>query len=637
MSVVRSVSRRLPFRRTWLFLPIDLIGLTLSSVLSFELRFDWHIPGGYVGSTIAFLILRPIVYLFIFLAFRMYTRVWRYASIKDMKAIVWSVTCASVIVKLIDLIMPNIRMPNSVWLSTYLLTLVIVGGTRLALKIYGSTNRNVLTAAEGRTRDRVLIFGAGSAGSIVQREADRDHRDGWHIIGFVDDDKHKQGLILNGIPIFGTRHDVERLIHQKNIDKILIAVPSMERSELRALVEELSAYQVPVLIIPPFTRWAVQNLFSQIRPVDVEDLLGRDLQSVDVSQIGSYICGATVLVTGAGGSIGSEICRQVAKLQPRKLVLVGRGENSIFEIQRELIQNYPDILMQFYIGDIRDYKKMSTAFAATRPDVVFHAAAHKHVPLMEEHPDEALQNNVFGTRNLAELAIAHGVAKFITISSDKAVRPTNVMGASKRVAEMVVQNSARQSDFTNFVAVRFGNVLGSRGSVVRVFREQISHGGPVTVTDERMQRYFMTIPESVRLVIEAGAVGKNGNIYLLDMGEPVRIVDLAENMIRLSGFVPGADIPIEFTGIRPGEKLFEELSRDSDSVGIDPNDRIWSVRCPMMPSAEFEQALNGLLALYDADAGPELAEAIKELAWWEPELEVGPEVVAEVAVGMEHA
>jgi len=567
----------------------------------------------------------------------MYTRVWRYASIKDMQAIVAAVTCASIAVKLLDLVLPNVTLPNSVWLSSYLLTLVIVGGIRLALKVYGSTNRNLSTSTEFRTRDRVLIFDAGAAGAIVEREADRDHRHGRHVVGVVDDDKSKQGLILNGIPILGTRQDVERLVHQKKVDKILIAVPSMERSELRTLVDELSAYQVPVLIIPPFTGWAVQNLFAQIRPVDVEDLLGRDLLPIDVSMIGSYIGEETVMVTGAGGSIGSEISRQVAMLQPKHLVLVGRGENSIFEIHRELVQAYPGLSLRFFIGDIRDFKKMSAAFAAIKPNVVLHAAAHKHVPLMEEHPDEALQNNVFGTRNLAELAIVHGVAKFITISSDKAVRPTNVMGASKRIAEMIVQNAALQARSTTFVAVRFGNVLGSRGSVVRVFREQISKGGPVTVTDERMQRYFMTIPEAVRLVIEAGSAGKNGHVYLLDMGEPVRIVDLAENMIRLSGFVPGADIPIQFTGIRPGEKLFEELAREGDSVSVDPNDRIWSVQCPVMPPGEFQQALDRLSALYDSDSNAELAGAIKELAWWEPAVDAEVGLAREVAVGLENA
>ncbi len=612
------LSRSFPFRRTWLLLPFDILALSFALLVSFELRFSFSIPHNYVNSFLSFLYIRPIVYLGFFLAFRMYTRVWRYASMKDLKAIVWSTTLATIMIKLIDIIMPSVDLPNSIWLSTYLLTLVSVAGIRVILKIYGSTNHGRMLTQADMKRSRVLIYGAGSAGAIVSREAQRDHYRGWDIAGFVDDDKHKRGLLLNGLPILGSRSDIHNIVVGHSVDRILIAIPSMARNELRHLVDEINTYKVPILIIPPFTRWAVNNLFAQVRPVDVEDLLGRDPLPIDVPTIGSYLENAVILVTGAGGSIGSEICRQVATMNPKLLVLLGRGENSIFEIHRELRDKYPDLPLKFYIGDIRDRKKMTSVFRDVKPDVVFHAAAHKHVPLMESHPDEAFQNNVLGTKILTELALRHKVQRFILISSDKAVRPTNVMGASKRIAEMVEQEIANRSSQTTFVAVRFGNVLGSRGSVVRVFRDQISKGGPVTVTDARMQRYFMTIPEAVRLVIEAGAVGENGRVYLLDMGQPVRIMDLATRMIRLSGFVPDEDIPIQITGIRPGEKLFEELSRESDSVSIDPNQRIWSMQCPVMSSSELDDALAGLAALYDEGDLIALATAIKELAWWEP-------------------
>jgi FlaA1/EpsC-like NDP-sugar epimerase len=560
----------------------------------------------------------------------MYTRVWRYASAADAQAIVLAVGASAVVVKLIDVSMPNINFPNSVWLSTSLLTLVGVSSTRLSIKMYGTRSSRKYITVIGSDRTRILIYGAGSAGSVVAREAQKQRDSGWDVVGFIDDDPQKQRLILNGLRILGTRNDLEAILAQNKVDRVLIAIPSMSRSELRTLVDELNTYHLPILIIPPFTRWAVTGLFSQARPVEVEDLLGRDPLPTDVRKIGGYLNQAVVLVTGAGGSIGAEVCRQVAMMNPQQLVLLGRGENSIFEIHRELKEKYPNLALKFVIGDIRDSRKMSSVFTSVRPDVVFHAAAHKHVPLMEEHPDEAFQNNILGTQSLATLAAAHGTKRFILISSDKAVRPTNVMGASKRIAEMVIQDVASHVEGTTFVGVRFGNVLGSRGSVVRVFREQIANGGPVTVTDERMKRYFMTIPEAVRLVIEAGSIGENGHIYLLDMGEPVRIVDLAERMIRLSGFEPGADIPIKITGIRPGEKLFEELAREGDSVSIDPNERIWSVECPRMMSMDLADAIDNLSALYEAGEQDTLAQAIKQLAWWEPDVShVGVESTAE--------
>lgn len=618
VSVKRLLFFPVPVRRTWLFLPFDLLAITFATIFSFELRFNWTISQQYDQSFWELILIRPFIYLVCFLGYRLYTRAWRYATPKDFKALVWAVTVASFATKIIDWCTPNVTFPNSIWLSCYLLTLVLTGGARAALKTYGTVRTKELSLDADAKRQRILIYGAGSAGLIVSREAERDFSGGWDIVGFVDDDRRKQGLILNGLPILGTGKDVAQIIQTRHIERILIAIPSMGRAELRAVVDELNTYNIPILIIPPFTKWAVNNLFSQVRPVDVEDLLGRDPLPTDTAKIGEYLRGAVVLVTGAGGSIGSEICRQVALMNPQKLVILGRGENSIFEIQRELKELFPRLMIDFVIGDIRDKKKMSTVFDRFRPNVVFHAAAHKHVPLMEQHPDEAYVNNIRGTRILSELAGIYSVERFILISSDKAVRPTNVMGASKRVAEMVMQDMAHQYSGTMYVGVRFGNVLGSRGSVVRVFRDQIAKGGPITVTDERMQRYFMTIPEAVRLVLEAGAAGVTGNIYLLDMGEPVRIVDLAERMIRLSGFTPGVDIPIEVTGIRPGEKLFEELSRESDSISVDPNERIWSVSCPILSPSEFDAALEHLDNLYYESDLEELGEAIKQLAWWEP-------------------
>lgn len=620
------------FRRTWLLFPSDVIIIVLSTILSFELRFSWDIPTSYHTSFLFFVILRLFIYPVFYFSFRMYSRVWRHASVKDMEAVLISTALGATIVKVVDLLVPQVTLPQSVWLSSFLLTLTGVSGTRFLWRVVGSRiASNTVKPETPSRRIHTLVFGAGAAGSLLAREIHRTQKS-WKVVGFIDDNREKIGLMLNGKRILGTREDIASVIDKQKVDQILVAIPSMSRQELRELVDSLGIHRLPILITPPITRWMVHNanLFAQVKPVEVEDLLGRDPHPINVLKVGTYLTGATVLVTGAGGSIGSEICRQVAAVNPAHVVLLGRGENSIFEVQYELKTQYPDLKLSFVIGDIRDRVKMEQVFAQYQPDVVFHAAAHKHVPLMEEHPDEAYVNNILGTRQVALLAAQHGVSRFILISSDKAVRPTNVMGASKRVAEMVLQDLALTQKGTCFVTVRFGNVLGSRGSVIRVFRRQIESGGPVTVTDERMIRYFMTIPEAVRLVIEAGAVGDSGEVFLLDMGDPVRIYDLAERMIRLSGFEPGVDIPIKITGIRPGEKLFEELSREgTDSVNVDGHDGIWSMQCPIMPDGLFVRTLAELQELYETREHDQLRDAIKALAWWEPSVE------QEVAVGLQ--
>jgi FlaA1/EpsC-like NDP-sugar epimerase len=619
----------LMLRRSWFLLPIDVLSLLVAHLLSFELRFNFNVPNKYYEALLWFLFLGPIIYIGIFIGFRLYSRVWKYAGVRDAMAIVLATSTAAILVEISYLLLIRINLPLSVWLSSYLLSLALVSATRLVVVAHGDGfRRRTKQVVKGSRKKRVLIYGAGSAGAIVVKEVQRDRNADWDIVGFIDDDKDKHGLILSGIKILGGRSDLERIIRVYAVDMLLIAIPSLPRRQLREMVDELQIHKIPILIIPPYTRWAVEDLYTHIRPVEVEDLLGRDPLPVDVSKVGKYLTGQRVLVTGAGGSIGSEICRQVAALRPAELILLGRGENSIFEIDHELRHTFRSVKISCVIADVRDQRKMSAVFSEFRPTVVFHAAAHKHVPLMEANPDEAFMNNVMATKSLAELSGAFKVERFILISSDKAVRPTNVMGASKRVAEMLVQSLSGLMPDTKFITVRFGNVLGSRGSVIRIFREQIARGGPVTITDERMVRYFMTIPEAVRLVIEAGAMGSSGKVYLLDMGEPVRIVDLAERMIRLSGFEPGVDIPIQFIGIRPGEKLFEELSRPSDSVCIDEDGRIWVVDCPVMPYDELLREVSSLMALYEDDKISELGQRIKELAWWEPNVSepVKPEV-----------
>lgn len=630
--MAQNLSRRkFSFRRTWLLLPIDALIVVVAYVLSFQLRFSWHIRSEYIESFWDFSALSLMIYVVAFLSMRLYTRIWRYANVRDMEALAIACTSSAVLVKAIDLVASKVVLPLSVWLSSYLLTMVLVAFVRISIRTYYQP-RQLSKKRKGLVGTKVLIFGAGSAGSIVAREAVKDVLKPWSIVGFVDDDEAKRGLTLNGFRVLGARHDLPEITRLHQIERIVIAIPSMSRDDLRAVVDDLNVYGIPILIIPPYTRWGMGDLYSQVRPVDVEDLLGREPLPVDVSVVGSYVEGARVLVTGAGGSIGSEICRQVAALHPQELILLGRGENSIFDIHSELDHKYNDVRTSVVIADIRDERKMAHVFRTMRPNVVYHAAAHKHVPLMEQHPDEAYLNNVIGTKLLAQLSDHHQVDRFILISSDKAVRPANVMGSSKRIAEMVIQEQAERSSHTEYIAVRFGNVLGSRGSVVPIFRKQIAEGGPVTVTDERMTRYFMTIPESVRLVIEAGAVGASGHVYLFDMGEPVRIVDLAKRMIQLSGFKPEVDIHIVFTGVRPGEKLYEELIRESDAFAADPNGRIWSVSCPTMNSASFNVALSQLHSLYQEGAFEELSREMKHLAWWEPAFEKEVAVSSEAIV-----
>ncbi|MBE3584485.1 MAG: polysaccharide biosynthesis protein, partial [Limnochordaceae bacterium] len=447
--------------------------------------------------------------------------------------------------------------------------------------------------------NHVLIVGAGEAGVASLREI--RNATPWRVVGFIDDDPAKQGLRLQGVPVLGDRNDIGRVARAYHVETILIAMPTAPRAAIREIHELARKTGCRVQIVPGL--YELMNgrvTVNRIREVRIEDLLGREPVKTDLHGIQACVGGRTVLVTGAGGSIGSELCRQVARFGVARLVLLGHGENSIFAIQNELRETYPDLKLVSCIADMRDVRKVNAIFGQYRPQVVFHAAAHKHVPLMEANPDEAVTNNVFGTLNLARAADRVGAERFVMISTDKAVNPTNAMGASKRVAEMIVQTLNRYSR-TRFVAVRFGNVLGSRGSVVPTFKRQIAAGGPVTVTHPDMRRYFMTIPEAVQLVLQAAALAEGGEIYLLNMGEPVRIVDLAREMIRLSGFEPDVDIKIKFTGIRPGEKLFEELRTDDESVERTAHGSILKLRGQEVDEHWLEHGLQLLWTVVTGD------------------------------------
>lgn len=543
----------------------DIVIMFGSSWLAVLIRFAMNEPQYpyYMAAIMANLPLFIIIHLLFFYQFKLYHRAWRYAGTRELIAIALANLCGIVVSYLVInnvFQLPyfaNRSMSKGIFVSCFVFDVLFIGASRMFVR-WAATNSEKKEVRKGKTL-RVLIVGAGDAGNIILRDIrQRDHR---KVVGFVDDDDTKWGQIMNGVKVYGGRQDIRSLVKSLRVDEIIIAIPSLEAVAMSDLAEICASSGVPVQILPEFfTSLDAKDIkVKDLRPLSIEDLLNRDPVRMNLKEIGSYITGKTVLVTGAGGSIGSEICRQVLRMNPAKLILLGRGENSIYEIHRELLEKAPKGVLVPYIMNITNREGMEQVYRQYHPQVVFHAAAHKHVPLMEAEPEEAVFNNVAGTLNTAELAGQYGVERFVLISTDKAVNPTSVMGATKRVTEKIGQALNKRYPNTKYMAVRFGNVLGSRGSVVPLFKKQLAKGGPLTVTHEDMKRYFMTIPEASQLVMEAGGLGTGGEVFVLDMGEPVKIMDLAKKMISLSGLVLGQDIEIKVTGLRPGEKLFEEL------------------------------------------------------------------------------
>ena len=543
----------------------DIVIMFGSSWLAVLIRFAMNEPQYpyYMAAIMANLPLFIIIHLLFFYQFKLYHRAWRYAGTRDLIAIALANLCGIVVSFLVInnvFQLPyfaNRSMSKGIFVSCFVFDVLFIGASRMFVR-WATTNSEKKEVRKGKAL-RVLIVGAGDAGNIILRDIrQRDHR---KVVGFIDDDAAKWGQIMNGVKVYGGRQDIRSLVKSLRVDEIIIAIPSLEAVAMSDLAEICASSGVPVQILPEFfTSLDAKDIkVKDLRPLSIEDLLNRDPVRMNLKEIGSYITGKTVLVTGAGGSIGSELCRQVLRLNPTKLILLGRGENSIYEIHRELSEKAPKGVLVPYIMNITNREGMEQVYRQYHPQVVFHAAAHKHVPLMEAEPEEAVFNNVAGTLNTAELAGQYGVERFVLISTDKAVNPTSVMGATKRVTEKIGQALNKRYPNTKYMAVRFGNVLGSRGSVVPLFKKQLAKGGPLTVTHEDMKRYFMTIPEASQLVMEAGGLGSGGEVFVLDMGEPVKIMDLAKKMISLSGLVLGQDIEIKVTGLRPGEKLFEEL------------------------------------------------------------------------------
>jgi FlaA1/EpsC-like NDP-sugar epimerase len=575
--------------RTAAFCLIDAIIVNIAYLGAFLLRFDGVIPAEYLVNYPVFAVSVTVITISVYYIFGFYRKMWQYASIREMYYVFLGVTAASLVViaAAYIFIYPEAvmkPMPRSIYPIAWLLNLVFTSGSRFGVRFFreyrNGNGKNGESAAAPVNPKRALIIGAGEAGAMVAKEMYGHPTSGLLPVGFIDDDLRKQGMDLFNIPVLGRREDIPHLVVEYKIDEIIIAMPSAPGQKIREIVDICKGTGVRVKTVPGVYELIDGKVsVSQLREVQLEDLLGRDPVQLDMERIAAYLKGKTVLVTGAGGSIGSELCRQVARFQPGALILLDNTENNLFDIEQELKEHFPDIKQFPELADVRKGCHIKRVFELYHPQVVFHAAAYKHVPMMERFPEHAVDNNIYGTYLVASTAKKHSCETFVFVSTDKAVNPTSVMGASKRAAELVVQHFNEQCTKENlnsrFAAVRFGNVLGSRGSVIPTFKRQISAGGPVTVTHPDMVRYFMTIPEAVQLIVQAGSFAKGGELFVLDMGEPVRILDLAEDLIRLSGLTPGKDIEIKITGMRPGEKLREELFTDQEKMSATKYRRIF--------------------------------------------------------------
>lgn len=562
------------FKANILIIP-DIILVNISLISAYLLRFDgnWSsIPINFTKNILHLALISTVVKVICFIVFRIYDSIWKYAGLYELVSLSLSILFGN-IVMLGYVFLARVEIPRSIFLITLVLDIFLIGGIRLVYRIFRSIHNG--ETIKFKNRKRIMIIGGGDAGAMIIKEISTHSELKSKAVVIIDDDRDKIGRKINGVPIIGGRDKIVEGVEKKGIDEIIIAIPSASHKVIKEIVNICSDTDCKVKILPSVSQLIDGSVVMQkVRDVDIDDLLGREPVRLDMEEISSYLKGRRVLVTGAGGSIGSELCRQVASFKPEQLIMLDNYENSLYDIQNELLFSFPDIKLAPVIANIREKARLESIFAQYKPEVVFHAAAHKHVPLMEANPTEAIKNNVFGTLNVAECADYYKTKRFVLISTDKAVNPTNIMGATKRIAELIIQGMGRRSS-TEFAAVRFGNVLGSNGSIVPLFKKQIEQGGPVTVTHPEVIRYFMTIPEAVQLVIQAGAIAKDGNIFVLDMGKPVRIYDLARKMIKLSGFEPDVDIKIEFTGLRQGEKLYEELLMAEEGLQVTKYNKIF--------------------------------------------------------------
>jgi FlaA1/EpsC-like NDP-sugar epimerase len=596
-------------RRIIVFLN-DLLLISMALTISFLLRFDFSIPPAemelFKDCLLVVLVVKPLV----FIAIGFYQSMWRYASVQDGIEIFKGVTFSSILaVAAVFFLRQFTPLPRSIFVLDWFILFALIAASRLVWRVY----RETYVVSKSCDGPRTLIVGAGEAGSLLLKEIRRQPHTSYNVVGLIDDDPEKKGMKLHGVPVLGGTRQLKNLIIANEIEDVVIAMPSADGKAIRAIVDSCKNANVTFKTLPSIGELIDGSLtISQIKNVEIEDLLGREPVVLDRELIGNYLTGKRVLVSGAGGSIGSEICRQIVQFSPAKLILLEQAETPLYEIEKELQEMCPDVRMLPLVADVRDRDRVMMAFEEFEPEVVFHAAAYKHVPMMEYNPAQAVLNNVFGSINLSDAAHLHRVRNFVMISTDKAVNPTNVMGATKRAAEIYIQALSRTSS-TKFTTVRFGNVLGSNGSVIPLFKDQIAKGGPITVTDKRIIRYFMTIPEATQLVLQAGSMGSGSEILVLDMGDPVRIIDLAEELIRLSGLTPYEDIDIVVTGLRPGEKLFEELLIDGEGILPTAHDKI-KVLAPV--HIDLQPVRDELERLYSAarsNAVHELIESLKRL------------------------
>lgn len=614
----------LQYRRVLIVL-VHIVLFAMSLLMAFGLSFNFQNSSDWFHEL--FVRMLPavlLIKLLVFWGFGLYHGWWRYVSLQDLIQItkashvstflfVGGYFVAGYVVPRFNPsfndVFPYDRFPQVIFLLDWACTIALVCGVRVAVRLYHEEFRQLTS---GRLI-RVLILGAGDVGEMALREIHRMNVEQYEVIGLLDDDPTKHGATILGYKVLGDPERIKDLCEKYQIDEVLIALPSVSPKEIRRIVERCQGTNVRFRTVPPLKDLISGRVrVSNMREVDINDLLGREPAKLDTAAIRAYIQGKVVVITGAGGSIGSEMCRQIAPFDPARLVLIEQAENPLFHIERELRKAFPELNIATYICDITDRERVERLFAQEHPAAVFHAAAHKHVPLMELNPTEAVKNNVFGTKNCADAAARVGCQKFVMISTDKAVNPTSVMGCTKRIAEMYIQGLSASTG-TQFVTVRFGNVLGSNGSVVPIFKEQIAHGGPVTVTHPEMRRYFMTIPEASQLVLQAAAIGRGGEIFLLDMGEPVKIVDLARDLITLSGYTPGEDIEIAFTGMRPGEKLFEELSLKGEDMAPTSHEKIAVWQRASVDRSTLIKGLEDLVRWTQADDPDVVRQALKRL------------------------
>lgn len=555
--------------RQMILIVIDAISVILALYGSLVLRFNGLIEKQYLDHANALVIIVVALSLIIFSLNRLYHSLWQFASVIELKNILIATLLSSFVNIALFEVTGN-KLPRSCYIIYFLLLTMFVGGSRFSYRLIRLMKKDFPTK-EKRELEKVMIVGAGEAGEKIYREIYTSQNIYKEVVCFIDDDKTKIGRRIHDVLIYGGRHDIQEACDKYKIDEILVAMPSIDQKEMAEILNICKDTKCKIKKLPGIYQMVNGDVhLSDFKEVEVQDLLGRDPIEVNLSEIMDYVTNQVVMVTGGGGSIGSELCRQIAAAKPKQLIIVDIYENNAYDIQLELKHDYPNLKLETMIASVRNTDKVNDLFKQYHPDIVYHAAAHKHVPLMEDSPNEAVKNNVFGTLNVARACDQYKTKRMILISTDKAVNPTNVMGATKRMCEMIVQTINKQSQ-TEFVAVRFGNVLGSNGSVIPLFKKQIKAGGPVTVTHPDIIRYFMTIPEAVSLVLQAGAYAKGGEIFILDMGKPVKIADMARNLIKLSGYEPDIDIKIEYTGLRPGEKLYEELLMKEEGLQDTPN------------------------------------------------------------------